>query len=71
MLDILGVPPRDAVMVGDGINDVAVARALSVPVVLVSFGYSRNTPHSLGADIVIEDFADLVEAVARVHASRS
>jgi len=71
VLGILGVDPGDAVMVGDGINDVAVARALSVPVVLVSFGYSRKSPHSLGADAVIEDFALLGEAVSRVHRARS
>lgn len=70
VLDLMGAAPGEAVMVGDGVNDVAAARALSMPVILVAFGYSRSVPHSLGADAVIEDFARLHDALAAIHASR-
>ncbi len=70
VLDLLGTRPDRAVMVGDGSNDVLVARALSVPVVLVSFGYSRSDPGTLGADAVIDRFERLPEALARFERSR-
>ena len=50
-------------MVGDGINDVMVARALSVPVVIVTFGYSKTAPKSLGADATIDRFDQLIDAL--------
>jgi len=62
-LDLLGAGPQEAVMVGDGINDVMVARALSVPVVIVTFGYSKTSPGSLGADAIIDRFDQLFEAL--------
>lgn len=62
-LDLLGAGPQEAVMVGDGINDVMVARALSVPVVIVTFGYSRSSPESLGADATIDRFDQLSDAL--------
>jgi phosphoglycolate phosphatase len=57
-----GVPER-AVMVGDSINDVGVARAAHVPVVAVDFGYTEIPPADLGADRLIDGFARLPEAV--------
>jgi phosphoglycolate phosphatase len=59
-LDLIGAQPAVAVMVGDSANDVAVARAAGVPAVLVSYGYSRVAPAELGADILIDAFADLL-----------
>lgn len=70
VLELIGVGPSEAVMVGDGVNDVTVARALSMPVVLVSFGYSRGDPRTLGADVVIDDFARLKGALAEVYPAR-
>ena len=56
--------PQQAVMVGDTQNDVAVARNLGVPVIVVAYGYTRVPPAELGADRVIERFAELPEAIA-------
>jgi phosphoglycolate phosphatase len=60
----LGAAPREAVMVGDGANDVMAARALSVPVVLVAFGFSNHAASALAADAVIDRFDQLGEALA-------
>ena len=55
-----------AAMVGDGVNDVLSARAAGIPVVLVSFGYPRGDVHGLGADVVIDRFAELPAALERL-----
>jgi phosphoglycolate phosphatase len=69
-LDRLGLPaaeaPARAVMVGDGRNDVLAARAAGVPVVAVSYGYSRVPAAELGADLVINQFSQLREALDRL-----
>ncbi len=52
-----------AVMVGDSMNDVAAARGAGIPVVAVSFGYTTIPPGQLGADRLIDDFADLPAAL--------
>jgi phosphoglycolate phosphatase len=69
-LDRLGLPaieaPARAVMVGDGRNDVLAARAAGVPVVAVSYGYSRVPAAELGADLVINHFSQLPAALKRL-----
>jgi phosphoglycolate phosphatase len=52
-----------AVMVGDSITDVGAARAAGVPVILVSFGYSGVPARTLGADLVIDHFDQLLGAL--------
>ncbi len=52
-----------AIMVGDSMNDVASARAAGIPVVAVSFGYTTTPPGQLGADRLIDHFADLPAAL--------
>ncbi|MGF1640127.1 MAG: phosphoglycolate phosphatase [Rhodospirillales bacterium] len=64
ILEAVGASPREAVMVGDNANDVAVARALGVPVVVRADGYTRTAPADLGADAVIDDFAELLDVLA-------
>jgi phosphoglycolate phosphatase len=63
VLTRLRVSHDEAVMVGDSINDVLAAKGANVPVVVVSFGYSRSPVTELGASYVIDDFRDLFEAV--------
>lgn len=60
----LAVEPAAAVMIGDSRNDVATARGLGVPCILVSFGYTSIPARELGADAVIDHFAELPAAVA-------
>ncbi|MCL4767718.1 MAG: phosphoglycolate phosphatase [Hyphomicrobiaceae bacterium] len=69
-LDLLGVTANQAVMVGDSGADVAAARAAGLPVVLVSFGYSRVPARELGADLVIETLAETIAAVEKLRLQR-
>lgn len=62
-LEALGVTAEEAVMVGDSGNDLAVARALAVPCVLVSFGYTSVPAAELDADRVIDHFDELLPAL--------
>lgn len=52
-----------AAFVGDTTFDVGAARAASMPVVAVSFGFNDLPPHELGADAVIDHFDELVPAL--------
>ncbi len=63
---LAGGRPERAVMVGDSLNDVAAAKAAGVPVIAVSFGYTDVPARDLGADIVIDHFAELPAAVRRL-----
>lgn len=65
----MGAVPAGALMVGDSENDVATARAAGVPVVAVSYGYSRVPLADLGADHMIDRFEELPGALA-ILASR-
>ncbi len=64
VLDRLSATPKAAVMVGDSRNDLAPARALGVPCILVDYGYTAVPAAELGADRVIGDFAGLEAALA-------
>lgn len=63
-IEALGETPRTAVMVGDGDNDLLAARNAGIPVVIVSFGYSKRPPREMGADAVIDHFRDLKATLA-------
>jgi len=52
-----------AVMIGDSGTDIATARAASIPVVAVDFGYSETPIAQLGPDRLIGHFDELAEAV--------
>lgn len=52
-----------ALMVGDTATDVAAARALGLPVILVDFGYSPVPVAGLGADAVASSLADLAAMI--------
>ena len=66
LLERLGVDREGAVMVGDSRNDLATARAAGIPCVLVGFGYSDVPARDLGANAVVDDFADLGCAIQRL-----
>lgn len=63
-LERIGVDRSDAVMVGDSRNDVESARAAGIPAIVVSFGYTTVPPRELGAERVIDSFAELPSALA-------
>src|SRR3569832_717053 len=62
--DDLGGGP--ALMIGDSITDVQTARAAKVKVILVSFGYTPEPAHTLGADAVVDHFADIPEVATKL-----
>jgi phosphoglycolate phosphatase len=55
-----------AAFVGDSITDAETARAAAIPFVAVSFGFSDRPVSELGADAVIDDYAELVPALERL-----
>jgi phosphoglycolate phosphatase len=52
-----------AVMVGDAVTDVAVARAAGIGVIAVDFGYSETPVAELRPDRIVSSFEHLPEAV--------
>ena len=52
-----------AAYVGDSIIDAETAQAAGIPFVAVSFGFSDRPASELGADAVIDDYADLIAAL--------
>jgi phosphoglycolate phosphatase len=59
-----------AIMVGDAITDIAVARAAGIGVIAVDFGYSEIPVAALGPDRVVSSFERLPEAVFALLASQ-
>jgi phosphoglycolate phosphatase len=58
--DSLGVTPGEALMVGDSINDVLAARAASLPIICVPYGYNEGQdPRSLPCDAMVDTLAEL------------
>ncbi len=57
-----------AVMVGDSRPDLETGRNAGVPVVLVSFGYCTEPPETLGADALVDAFADIPAAAEALFA---
>ena len=55
-----------AVMVGDSETDIEVGRAAGIPTIAVAYGYAHGPVAALGADRIIERFADLPAAVGEL-----
>ena len=55
-----------AILIGDSPVDVEAARAADIPVIAMSYGYTPVPVHELGADAVVDDFAELPEVIARL-----
>jgi phosphoglycolate phosphatase len=62
----LGGTAERSVMVGDSENDAAVAHAAGVKLIIMRYGYARAAPDSLGADAVLDRFAELPAAIDRL-----
>jgi len=60
-----------AIMVGDSASDIGAARAARVPSIVVSFGYTEIPAADLGADHLIDHFAQLPALAARILAPRA
>lgn len=59
----LGGTPHNTVLLGDSEADTGAARAAGVKCVCVSFGYRRIPLEELGADAIIDDYADLPDTL--------
>lgn len=55
-------------MVGDSNNDIDAAKAARLPSIAVTFGYTEIPAAELGADLVIDHYEALPEAVSRLLA---
>ena len=65
-IDLAGGDSARAIMVGDSRTDIDTAKAASVPVVAVDFGYTDTPVSELGPDHIISHFDDLWDAVERL-----
>src|SRR5438067_3783851 len=54
------------VMIGDSITDLNTARAAEAPCILFSYGFTPVPAADLGADLVLDDFAALPDALERL-----
>jgi len=52
-----------AVMIGDSITDLNTARAAGAPCILMSYGFTPVPAAALGADVVLDSFAQLPDAL--------
>jgi phosphoglycolate phosphatase len=59
----IGGAEGGAVMIGDSITDLKTAQAAGAPCILLSYGYTPVPARELGADIVLDDFRDLPQAL--------
>jgi phosphoglycolate phosphatase len=66
VVDELGGGP--AIMIGDSATDLATGRAAGAPVILVSFGYTPEPASTLGADAVVDDFAEIPDTIRKLTA---
>ena len=57
-----------AVMIGDSVTDLHTARAAGAPCILMSYGYTPVPAASLGADIVLDEFTAIPQALSRLTA---
>lgn len=62
----LGRSSMPAMVVGDSENDVLAARAANLPVVVVTFGYSRQPVQDLGADALADRLDQLPGILAEL-----
>jgi len=54
-LDQLGKSAKTALMIGDSAADVAAARSVDMPVVVLPWGYTQQPADQLGADLVLQN----------------
>ena len=66
MIRELGAAPEGTAMIGDNEHDAAAAHGAGLPVLLMRYGYARIDPESLGADALLDRFADLPAALDRL-----
>lgn len=66
----MGAGLERAVMVGDSMHDVHAGHGAKIPVVAVSWGYTVQDPATFGAEMLIERFSDLPQALVELALQR-
>lgn len=61
----------DVVFVGDSENDIQASVAADMRSVLLTYGYSSLPHDSLGADVIIDTFPEVIGAIDTIAAARS
>ena len=69
VLDAMGCAHDGAIYVGDSPVDMAAARNARLPVIAVSYGYSKVPAAELGANALIDHFTQLPDVLARFRGS--
>jgi phosphoglycolate phosphatase len=67
LLARMGADRAAAAMVGDSVHDVHAGQRAGLPTVAVSWGYTETPARQLGADAVVERFADIPAALANLR----
>lgn len=65
-----GGAPQHAIMIGDSLTDIRTARAASIPVIAVDFGYSERPVSEYKPDRIISNFAQLPVAIAAIFSAQ-
>ena len=65
-----GGSPQRAIMIGDSLTDICTARAASIPVIAVDFGYSERPVSEYKPDQIISNFAQLPAAIAAIFSAQ-
>lgn len=63
VIERIGGSANSTTYIGDGPTDIEAARAAQVPVILVTYGYTKVPARELGADLLVDRFADLPDAL--------
>ncbi len=69
LISAVGGHANRSAMIGDNENDAAAAHGAGMPLVLMRYGYARVDPESLGADALLDHFADLPATLNRLGLS--
>ncbi len=65
-LQMMDADPEHAVMIGDSPNDIQVALNAAIPAIAVSYGYRRVPAAEMGADILIDHFTEVPDALRKL-----
>ena len=63
VLAVLGDTAADTAMIGDSRHDISAGRAAGTATIAVSYGYAGDSIRTVGADMVVERFGALPEAL--------
>jgi len=67
----LNMDKADVVFVGDSENDIQASVAADIRSVLLTYGYSSLPHDSLGADVIVDTFPEVIGAIDTIVQARS